>query len=129
MAAALTPLVDSLVSGWLRHDLQVRSRLIFNSVEESLPNLLSVAPRRGLKALFTAIAKTENILAVGWCSPSGSLETMSDDWPTESISCQKQGAAPVQFRVQRWSHGRILYAGFAVVEDATGWDNWSFSTI
>ena len=70
MAAALTPLVDTLVGRWFQHDLEIRSRLIFNSVEDSLPGLLHNPARHEMTLLFDRIAEDERVLAIGWCSPS-----------------------------------------------------------
>lgn len=114
MAAALTPLVDSLVGSWLRHDMQVRSRTIFNSLDGSLPDLIAANRRNEVARLFNRIAQSETILAVGWCNPAGTLQTQSDDWPAE-IHCQRIPSAPAMFQNQRWSHGRLLYAGFSMM--------------
>ncbi|HET6379271.1 MAG TPA: hypothetical protein VFG05_13335 [Methylocella sp.] len=81
LAAALTPLVDKLVSQWFRHDLEIRSRLIFNSVEDALSRIANSEPRQEMTLLFDRIAEDERILAIGWCSPSGNLETASKAWP------------------------------------------------
>jgi trehalose 6-phosphate synthase len=114
MAAALTPLVDSLVGSWLRHDMQVRSRTIFNSLDSSLPDLIAANRRSEIAHLFNRIAQSETILAVGWCTPGGVLQTWSNDWPPE-IHCQRISSAPAVFQNQHWSHGRLLYAGFSML--------------
>ncbi len=115
LAAALTPVVDSLVGSWLRHDLRVRSSLIFNSLDGSLPELIAKGENEQIKRLFNRIAQSENILAVGWCSNAGRLAASSDDWPSE-ISCKRPQPSETRvFQNLRWDHGRLLYAGFPLM--------------
>jgi trehalose-6-phosphate synthase len=119
LAAALTPVVDSLVGSWLRQDLRVRSRLIFNSLDGSLPELIASGEGQQIKRLFNRIAQSEDILAVGWCSNAGKLAASSDDWPSE-IQCRRfLPSESVVFQNQRWDHGRLLYAGFPMVSGST----------
>jgi hypothetical protein len=113
MAAALTPLVDKLVSQWFRHDLEIRSRLIFNSVEDTLSLIANSEPRQEMTLLFERIAEDERILAIGWCSPSGRLETASKAWP-QNVACSVIEPDAPLFTTKPTSHGPVLYAGFPV---------------
>ncbi|HET6378734.1 MAG TPA: hypothetical protein VFG05_10595, partial [Methylocella sp.] len=107
MAAALTPLVDKLVSQWFRHDLEIRSRLIFNSVEDALSLIASSEPRQEMTLLFERIAEDERILAIGWCSPSGHLETASKAWP-QNLACSAIESDAPLFTTKPTSHGAVL---------------------
>lgn len=115
LAAALTPVVDSLVGSWLRQDLRVRSSLIFNSLDGSLPDLIGRGEGQQIKRLFNRIAQSENILAVGECNNAGRLTASSDDWPSE-VPCKRlQPTDTKVFQNVRWDHGRLLYAGYPLV--------------
>lgn len=114
MAAALTPLVDDLVGRWFQHDLEIRSRLIFNSVEDSLPGLLHNPARHEMTLLFDRIAEDERVLAIGWCSTSGQLETTSKAWP-KALGCLPAKSAAPLFKTEHLGNGGVLYAGFPVV--------------
>jgi trehalose 6-phosphate synthase/phosphatase len=117
MAAALTPLVDKLVGQWFQHDLEIRSRLIYNSIDDILPALLSHTSRHEMEMLFDRIAEDERVLAVGWCSTSGQLETASKTWPS-TIGCLSAERDKPFFATEYLSPGSILYASFPVGTEA-----------
>ncbi|HUZ91556.1 MAG TPA: trehalose-6-phosphate synthase [Methylocella sp.] len=117
MAAALTPLVDKLVGQWFQHDLEIRSRLVFNSINDALPGLLSGTSRQEMKMVFDRIAEDERVLAVGWCGASGQLETTSKSWP-RAVGCRPAKPPAPLFVTEHLSPGGILYSGFPVVEGA-----------
>ena len=117
MAAALTPLVDSLVGRWFQHDLEIRSRLVFNSVEDSLPGLIHAPSRHEMKLLFDRIAEDERVLAIGWCGTTDRLETTSKAWPV-ALGCLPTKSGKALFKTEQVGRGGVLYAGFPVVTPA-----------
>lgn len=114
MAGILTPVVDSLVGRWFQQDLESRSGLVFRSIEGSLPGLISSASSHELMSLFNRIAEDQRVLAVGWCTASGRLETASKSWP-KVIVCLPAKSPAAFFRTERLGHGSVLYSGFPVV--------------
>ncbi|HAX92207.1 MAG TPA: trehalose-6-phosphate synthase [Rhodospirillaceae bacterium] len=87
LAVVATPLAESLVSRWFQKDVEMRSELIFQSVEYTITDLWNQGKRIGsYKKLFDNIARDERVLGVGLCSPDGQLITKSAQWPP-NISC------------------------------------------
>jgi len=68
-AYAAVPLVDKLMLRWFSRDLEVRSNLIANTVEDPLQDLLQAGNRRRIQQFFTRITQDERLLAVAFCPP------------------------------------------------------------
>src|SRR3990167_9435209 len=119
MAAALTPVTDSLIARWFQHDVEIRSRLIFNSIHDSLLVLARQSSRREMEALFERIAGDERVMAVGWCDGAGKLQRASKAWP-KKFGCPgaRAGGQPT-FRTEDHGRGTVLVAAFPISsEDA-----------
>jgi trehalose 6-phosphate synthase len=114
MAAALTPITDSLIARWFQYDVEVRSRLIFNSIQEPLVALTRQASRRDLEDLFERIAADERVMAVGWCDGAGKLRVTSKAWPAR-FGCPSPGAiGRPTFHVEDYDRGTVLLAAFSI---------------
>ncbi|MGE5802251.1 MAG: trehalose-6-phosphate synthase, partial [Gemmatimonadota bacterium] len=66
-AYAALPLADRLMLRWFSRDLEVRSNLFANTVQEPLQNLLKAGNRRRIQEFFTRITQDERLLAVAFC--------------------------------------------------------------
>jgi trehalose 6-phosphate synthase len=67
VAYAVRPLVDQLTLKWFVRDLDIRSALITNTVQEPLVELVRANARPKIAALFNRIAEDERIYALGFC--------------------------------------------------------------
>jgi trehalose 6-phosphate synthase/phosphatase len=112
LAAVLAPVTDDLITRWFQHDVEMRSRLIFSSVDDSLVRLMHDSSRQKIRALFDHIAEDERVLAVGLCSPDGQLQDAGKAWP-KNVNCPDDSLpdAPV-FHPIRLRHGTLLSASF-----------------
>ncbi|MFA7271047.1 MAG: trehalose-6-phosphate synthase, partial [Sterolibacterium sp.] len=73
IAYAIAPLVDQLTLRWFVRDLDIRSSLIANTIQEPLPELLAAGKRTKIVEFFNRITQDERLFAVGYCaSPTGS---------------------------------------------------------
>jgi trehalose 6-phosphate synthase len=120
MAGVLTPVADSFISRWFERDVEMRSRLIFSSVRDSLARLIHDASQQEIERLFDRIAEDERVLAVGWCSLSGQLQDASKAWPS-TLGCP-QGPADSEpaFRSETLGRGVVLSATFPLATDVGG---------
>jgi trehalose 6-phosphate synthase len=73
MAFLLTPLTQLALTHWFRGDVDIRSKLIWNSIEQPLSRRLAVNDEAGVVSLFNAVARDERVLALALCSASGQL--------------------------------------------------------
>ncbi|MBM3952762.1 MAG: trehalose-6-phosphate synthase [Rhodospirillales bacterium] len=111
-AAVLTPAADRLIIRWFRYDVEMRSRLIFNSIQESLSALAQRKAWREMDVLFERIATDERVMAIGWCDGAGRLQRANKAWPKQ-FGCVETGAdrEPL-FRSEIYERGTVLRAAF-----------------
>ncbi|HEY0834779.1 MAG TPA: trehalose-6-phosphate synthase, partial [Azospirillum sp.] len=86
MGFALSPAVNHLVGRWFQHDVELRLNLIFNAIHDSLNALVREGADREIDTLFQRIAADERVLALGLCSPAGTLSRSSAGWPIQ-VGC------------------------------------------
>jgi trehalose 6-phosphate synthase len=106
-AAALAPLSSLIVEGWLRQDVDIRSRLIFRSVRDRLQsNLLS--PNNDLTPYLERIAEDERLLALGYCSETGRLLYATSMMPKD-VSCDdlRQGTTTFDVRSEVGTRAQV----------------------
>ncbi|HUX24836.1 MAG TPA: trehalose-6-phosphate synthase [Burkholderiales bacterium] len=85
-AYAVTPLVDRLTLSWFMHDLDSRSALIANTVQEPLQELLTAGRKIKILEFFNRITRDERLFAVGYCATPTSKELATRSLPRE-IRC------------------------------------------
>ena len=87
-AYAVVPLVDQFTLRWFVRDLDIRSTLIANTVQEPLLEQLSAGSRTKTINFFTRITQDERVYAVGYCATPQSTPLASQSFPTE-IRCSE----------------------------------------
>jgi trehalose 6-phosphate synthase len=76
IAYAVAPLVDQLTLGWFVRDVDIRSSLIANTIQEALQEQLLAGKRAKIKEFFNRITQDERLYAIGYCaSPTGTALT------------------------------------------------------
>ena len=98
LAVAVVPLVDSLTLRWFVRDMDIRSRLIANTLHEPLAELLGQENRAKINALLLRAIQDERLLALGFCDGKGKLLYRTPTFP-QSLSCSsaapEDGASPL----------------------------------
>src|SRR5229473_2715718 len=77
-----------LVEQWSRHNVELRTPLVFNSICDELANLLTVGAAAPINNLFDRLAPDDWLLAAGFCGSDGSLRYRSKLMPA-NFSCEK----------------------------------------
>lgn len=67
-AYAVVPLVDNLTLSWFIRDLDSRSTLIANTIQEPLEDRLAAGSRAGVIAFFAKITQDERLYAIAYCA-------------------------------------------------------------
>ncbi len=88
IAYAVTPLVDKLTLSWFVHDLDSRSLLIANTIQEPLLEQLAAGKRIKILEFFNRITQDERLFAVGYCATPTSRALATRSLPTE-IRCSE----------------------------------------
>ncbi len=118
----VAPLVDHLVGRWFQQDVELRSQLVFNATRDSLVGLARSGARAEMESLFRRAAEDERLLAMGLCSPGGTLEVTSANWP-RLVGCPglegtADAAAAPFYKVTRLAGGPVLLAAFPLAAGA-----------
>ncbi|HSD59806.1 MAG TPA: trehalose-6-phosphate synthase [Burkholderiales bacterium] len=86
IAYAVVPLVDQLTLRWFVRDLDIRSTLVANTIQEPLQDMIQTGtPARTLK-LFSRITQDERLYAIAFCDARSGRLIATSTFP-ESISC------------------------------------------
>jgi len=86
LAYAVVPLVDRLTLRWSVRDMDVRSQLITNTLQEPLLELLPQDNRQKITTLLQRATQDERLLAVGFCNQEQKLVYRTPAFPAD-ISC------------------------------------------
>lgn len=126
---ALAPLAEHLVGRWFQGDVELRSRLIFNTVQDTVASLNDAGRDGAVATLFRQVAEDERVLAMGLCV-GDRLTSKSAAWPAV-IACPQAGSqvgsqvgpetvpAPV-YRTYQLSGGRALLSIFPLAVKPPG---------
>ncbi len=103
IAYAVAPLVDRLTLKWFVHDLDSRSSLIANTIQEPLQELLTAGKRVKILEFFNRITSDERLFAVGYCASPAAKALATRSLPAE-IRCAE---------LERWEgpRNRLLPSG------------------
>lgn len=94
-AIALMPAVSLLVGDWSRSDIELRSKLIFNSIRDQVALHLSNKNDVELTRFFERLTGDEKLLGLAFCNLNGEMQDATKLMPA-SITCQKlaRGESP-----------------------------------
>ena len=87
-ALMLAPLATSLVDDWSRRDVELRSTLVFNSIQEPLADMLANNEHDRIAKLFERVAEDVRVVAVALCRGDGVPETATKLMPA-TLTCEK----------------------------------------
>jgi trehalose-6-phosphate synthase len=85
-AWATVPYVERILTEWFRADIEMRARLVMNSMGETLPELLGPQQQTRLRRFVAKITEDERLLAFLACRPNGQLIFQSERAPAQ-VSC------------------------------------------
>jgi trehalose 6-phosphate synthase len=114
IAYAVVPLVDRLTLRWFERDLDSRSSLIANTVQEPLVELLRAGNDAKVVQFFTRITQDERLYAVGFCASPSSKPVATLTLPRQ-VGCDGLGAFVARPELQISGARGALYVSVAAV--------------
>lgn len=114
MAFALMPVVSVIIGDWSRRDIELRSKLIFNSIRDQTSIELTKHNETGLGTFFERLTDDEKLLGLGFCDAAGRLKVATKLIPA-TFTCAKlsRGETPSYSTIT--SGGRnIFVASFPI---------------
>ncbi|MCK9283474.1 MAG: trehalose-6-phosphate synthase [Rhodocyclaceae bacterium] len=88
IAYAVSPLVDQLTLRWFIRDLDIRSALIANTIQEPLQEQLAAGKKMKIGEFFNRIIQDERLFAIGYCATSAGPVVASRSLP-KTIRCSE----------------------------------------
>jgi trehalose 6-phosphate synthase/phosphatase len=113
IAWATTPILSDLMHRWFRTDVEMRSQLVFDSVQDTVARMASESAGARIDVLFGRIARDQRLLAIGLCTPDGRLAHRSSVWPA-LLGCPPRPGAKPEFALKPLANGSVLAATFAL---------------
>ncbi len=80
-AYGMAPLVDRLMTQWFVKDLELRTNLITNTIQDNLVGLIKQDSRSQIQGLFNRLIKDEKLYAVGFYDESDKLKWKTNTFP------------------------------------------------
>src|SRR5437867_12376649 len=106
LAYALVPLVDRLTLRWWVSDLDIRSQLIANTMEEQLADLVEQGASGKINTMFTRALQDERLYALAFCDESGKLRYQTATYPS-SLGCKPPVGTDEEQSVVRLKQGPL----------------------
>lgn len=88
LVMALTPSASLVVDDWARSDVQLRSKLIFNSIKDQVATYLSDSKEQQLTQLFELLTDDEKLLGLAFCETTGAIRYATKMMPA-TLSCER----------------------------------------
>ena len=86
LAYAVVPLVDTLTQQWFVRDLDIRSRVLGDTLEGPLKDALDRQDDARVNGLLARAVRDERLLALGYCDPDGKLRYSTALFPALSVT-------------------------------------------
>ena len=106
------PYVERMLTEWFRTDVEMRAKVVMNTMGETLPTLLDRSELPRLRRFLSKVTEDERLLAVLACRPDGQTIYQTDRTPSQ-VSCVS-GVAPTEpaSRVLRTPQGTVHVARY-----------------
>jgi len=91
LAYVLVPLVDQLTLRWWVNDLDIRSQLVANTMQEQLADLVQQGASGKINGLFNRALQDERLYALAFCDTSGKIRYQTATYPA-SLGCRPPDA-------------------------------------
>jgi len=130
IAYAVVPLVDRFTLKWFERDLDIRTSLIANALQEPLEPLIREGSRTKVLRLFDRILGDERLFALGFCNPNHVLVYKTLTFPAK-VTCAvtgaepaanvsrvvEQGRGPIHVAIRPLESDGVVYGSLVLVHD------------
>jgi trehalose 6-phosphate synthase len=110
VTVAIAPLTGAMVQRWSERDVELRTRLLFNSIRDQVSAGLATTSDAGLVAFFERLTEDERLVALGYCNDAGGLEHATAHMPAK-VSCPRPGRAKGSTFTTVYESGQHLLVG------------------
>lgn len=118
IAYLLLPWTDRLFLNWSETDMQLRSKLVFSSIEDDFPDVLAMERSSQLTKRFTQLAQDERLIGIGYCEGPGQPKYHNKDFPIDLLCPAITDNRRPEFNRKIIKGGPVMVAIFPVAETA-----------
>src|SRR3989344_864020 len=118
IAYVVVPLMENLMAQWFVRDLDLRSKLISSTLDDSLFDVLDERSKTKIQSFFDSVKQDERMYAVGFCDKKGQLAYKSGELPTD-VTCPATGSGELASQVLQEPSGP-LHVAFHVIQGSGG---------
>jgi trehalose 6-phosphate synthase len=86
LALALVPLAEELTLRWWVSDLEIRSRLVANTMQDQLADMVRAGNAAGVRQLFNRDVQDERLYAIAFCDLQGRVVYSTATYPA-ALGC------------------------------------------
>jgi trehalose 6-phosphate synthase/phosphatase len=108
------PYVERMLTEWFRTDVEMRAKVVMNSMGETLPTLLDRSELPRLRRFLSTVTEDERLLAVLACRPDGLTIHQTDRTPAQVTCALAALTDEPASRVLRTPQGRVHLARYAL---------------
>jgi trehalose-6-phosphate synthase len=118
VAFVVVPLVDDLTAHWFVRDLDTRSQLLANALQEPLMEYVPEKSSKKITQLFDRAIQDQRLYAIAFCDPGGKLLYKTVTYP-ESLGCRMQQASKgIRQSTMQLPQGAVRVTESALNQDA-----------
>jgi trehalose 6-phosphate synthase len=116
LGLAIAPFSKRLIEQWSRSDVEARSRLVYNAIQNPVVRAIADGDASRMSSIFEGVALDERILAVGLCDDGGRLLYPTRLMPA-TFTCDKVARSEAESFATIINDGRrIMVGAFPIVE-------------
>jgi trehalose 6-phosphate synthase len=118
MAYGVAPLVDALTFKWFTRDIEIRTKLIASTLQDSLVFLLETPSNGKIQRLFTRVIQDERLYALAFCDLRNRLHYKTQTFPN-TIPCEKPNSdGQPNSRILQLTEGPLHISYSPILEDS-----------
>jgi len=106
------PYVERMLTEWFRTDVEMRAKVVMNTMGETLPTLLDRSELPRLRRFLSKVTEDERLLAVMACRPDGQTLYQTDRTPPQVTCATGTAASEPASRVLRTPQGTVHVARY-----------------
>jgi alpha,alpha-trehalose-phosphate synthase [UDP-forming] len=106
------PYVERMLTEWFRTDVEMRAKVVMNTMGETLPTLLDRSELPRLRRFLSKVTEDERLLAVLACRPDGQTLYQTDRTPPQVTCATGTAASEPASRVLRTPQGTVHVARY-----------------
>lgn len=114
IAVAMVPFVDTLTLRWFTRDVEMRSKLVANTMHDSLVLLLGSGSVAQVQKLFDRAVQDERLYGVAFCDPRGVMSLRTHPFP-DNVACERGPELPERYVLQQ--RQGALHVSYHAVEE------------